>query len=74
MNNEKKEKNYRTEITCLKCKAKFDIWLVNANFDSDVEEKVRKRFYNYCGACKEYEKYSDIEKDKKVKKGRFKEA
>lgn len=65
MNNEKKEKKYRTEITCLECKAKFDIWLVNANFDSDVEEKVRKRFYNYCGACKEYEKYSDIEKDKK---------
>lgn len=72
MNNEKKEKNYRTEITCLKCKAKFDIWLVNANFDSDVEEKVRKRFYNYCGACKEYEKYSDIEKD--IKKGRTRQV
>jgi hypothetical protein len=65
MNSIKKEEKYKTDITCLECKAKFDIWLVNSNFPMDIEEKVRKRFYNYCGACKKYEKYSDAEKDKK---------
>ena len=67
----KKINKKRIKIDCLECKAKFDIWLANSNFPEDIEEKIKERFYQHCGICKKYEKYSDV---KKEKKGRFGQA
>ena len=64
MNKRKKDKK-RIKIDCLECRAKFDIWVSNSNFPEDIEERVRKRFYQHCGICKKYGEYSDVEKDKK---------
>ena len=57
MKTKKKNKDYNKEIkiACLKCKAKFNAWVATASFDFDVEERIRKRFYQYCVACREYE-------------------
>ena len=64
MNKRKKDKK-RIKIDCLECKAKFNIWLANSNFPEDIEERVRKRFYQHCGICRSLEQ---------SKKGRSKEA
>ena len=64
MNQIKKNKK-RIEMDCLKCKAKFDAWVISANFDSDVEGRVRKRLYQYCAVCRSLEQ---------SKKGRSEEA
>ena len=64
-NTNMERRNKEKEINCLKCRAEFDIWLANSNFPMDVEDKIKKRFYNYCGVCKAMQK---------KKKGRTKEA
>lgn len=61
----KKIDKKRIEIDCLKCRAKFDAWITSANFDSDVEDRVKKRLYQYCAVCRSLEQ---------SKKGRSKEA
>jgi hypothetical protein len=55
MNNKKnKIKNYknRIELACLKCKAKFDIWVSSSDFDWEVEERVKHKLIQYCPPCR----------------------
>lgn len=65
MQDKKENRNYKkgVEIACLKCKTKFDVWVVSVNFESDVEKRVRKNLYRYCAVCKLFNEDS-------VKKGR----
>ena len=65
MQDKKENKKYKkeVEIACLKCRTKFDAWVVSVNFESDVEKRVRKSLYRYCAVCKLSNEYS-------VEKGR----
>lgn len=47
-----KENYKKLSIECAFCKSKFDIWIDMANFDSEVETKIRENFYHYCPVCK----------------------
>jgi len=50
------QENYKKlEIECMLCKTKFDIWISTINYDPEVEEHLRKNFYQYCPVCKTLE-------------------
>lgn len=47
------EETYRKiALECAICKTKFEIWISTANFDPELEEKIRQHFSRYCPVCK----------------------
>ncbi|MFQ6084257.1 MAG: hypothetical protein ACE5WD_12995 [Candidatus Aminicenantia bacterium] len=46
-------------MECLKCKAKFDIWLSTAKFTPEAEKEIREHFIQHCPACKAFERAED---------------
>lgn len=56
-----KETKKEIQKTCNLCKGNFFAWLTTLNYERDKEENVRRHMYNYCPACKVF--------DKRIKKG-----
>jgi len=51
-----KDSSYRKlEIECSKCKAKFQIWIEDNHFASELEKRIRENFHKYCPVCKALE-------------------
>lgn len=48
------------EKECLSCKTKFNVWVAEANFETEQEEGVKSHFHQYCPACKTLEKGGKI--------------
>jgi len=53
----------KIEVKCIKCKTKFQIWIENSHFSSEVEKKIRENFYKHCPVCKALE---EIDKETSI--------
>ncbi|PIU42712.1 MAG: hypothetical protein CO034_03015 [Parcubacteria group bacterium CG_4_9_14_0_2_um_filter_35_11] len=47
-----KDKYRKIRIECELCKTKFEIWISEMNYSSEMELRIRKNFYKYCPVCK----------------------
>jgi len=60
MNN---NENYRKiALECAVCKTKFELWIEISRFTPELEENIRKNFYQYCPVCKILEEFKNREK------------
>jgi len=55
------DKYRKIKIECDMCKTKFEIWLSEMNYSSELEERIKKNFHKYCPVCKSLE---EIRKEK----------
>jgi len=46
----------KIKVECSRCKTKFDIWIEDNRFSSELEERIRENFYQYCPVCRALEK------------------
>ena len=56
----------RLEIECELCKTKFEIWILEVSYSAEMEEKLRKNFYNHCPVCKTLQ---EMREKRKMAKG-----
>lgn len=42
-------------VECLKCKARFEIWLNANDFGMEAQERIKKYLLIHCPVCREYE-------------------